>query len=141
MWTRRLDDGAWKLVPGNRDTTLPWVKGSPALSPPRDVVLGATNPWPGTRISLEDWNPDCEPARLRIEAGAEVLSLALPFHDGLERGGRYEGALLLPPGQTPWLKKLRVLALGRAHLEVELEVTKEEVHLLHLPLIDLRFTR
>ncbi|MDP1830030.1 MAG: hypothetical protein Q8L48_42600 [Archangium sp.] len=141
VWTKRLDDDGWTLVPGNRDVSSPWVQGAPPLSPARDVVLTATKPWAGTRITLEDWNPGCEPARLRVEAGAEVLSLELPFHDGLELGGRYVGALLLPPGQTPWLKKLRVLALGRSHLDVELEVTREEVHLLRLPLIDLRFAR
>jgi hypothetical protein len=105
------------------------------------VVLQASNPWPGTRVSLEDWNPDCEPAVLRIEAGSEVLSLPLPFHDGFELGGRYQGALLLPAGNTPWLKKLRLLALGRAALDVELEVTAKEVHLWHLPVLDLHFPR
>ena len=105
------------------------------------MVLRAKNPWPGTKISLEDWNPECDPAVLRIEAGAEVLTLALPFHDGLELGGKYEGALLLPPGKSPWLSKLKVLSLGKPYLDVELEVTQDEVHLVKLPLIDLRFAR
>lgn len=141
LWTKRLDAAEWKFVKEERETSAPWVSGAPPMSPPRDVVLLASNPWPGTRISLEDWNPDCEPARLHVESAGEVLSLALPFHDGLELGGRYEGAILLPAGKTPWLSKLRVLALGRAHLDVKIEVTKEEVHLLKLPLIDLRFPR
>jgi hypothetical protein len=140
VWTKRIDGPTWKLEPGPPGATT-WTSGAPPQSPPRDVLLTASNPWPGTRITLEDWNPDCDPARLRIEAGAEVLSLPLPFHDGFERGGRYDGALLLPPGKTAWLNKLRVLALGGSHLDVALEVTKDEVHLLRLPLIDLRFPR
>ena len=67
--------------------------------------------------------------------------MPLEFHDGFELGGKYQGALIVPAGNTPWLKKLRLLALGRAALEVELEVTKEEVHLRHLPVVDLRFPR
>ena len=76
-----------------------WVKGPPIESPVRDVVLAARNPWPGTRVSLEDWNPECDPAQLRIEAGAEVLTMPLEFHDGFERGGKYQGALILPAGE------------------------------------------
>lgn len=139
VWSKRLDAAQWKLMPGSARAAGPWAEGAPSAGPSRDVVLTARNPWPGTRISLEDWNPECEPARLRIEAGKELLDLSLPFHDGLELGGRYQGALLLPAGKSPWLHKLRVLALGRSHLEVELVVTKDEVHVLHLPLIDLRF--
>lgn len=67
--------------------------------------------------------------------------MPLEFHDGFELGGKYQGALILPPENGPWLKKLRLLALGRSALEIELEVTKEEMHLRHLPMRDLRFPR
>jgi len=139
VWVKAVDAQAWSFKDGSAPLPdpLPAVAGRGS----QEVVLEASNPWPGTRVSLEDWNPECEPAQLRIEAGSEVLSLPLPFHDGFELGGRYQGALLLPAGNTPWLKKLRLLALGRSALEVELEVTAEEVHLWHLPVLDLHFPR
>jgi hypothetical protein len=139
VWTKRVDEPGWKLVPGPVKPAGPWVQGEPPLGPPRDEVLSAKNAWAGTKVSLEDWNPHCEPATLRIEAGTEVLTLPLQFRDGLVLNGKYVGALLLPEGQTPWLKKLRAAALGASHLDVKLEVTGKEVHLLHLPLVDLRF--
>lgn len=142
VWTKPIDAQEWKFVtPFVNVTRGDWVKGPPIESPVRDVVLAARNPWPGTRVSLEDWNPECDPAQLRIEAGAEVLTMPLEFHDGFELGGKYQGALILPAGKTPWLKKLRLLALGRDALEVEIEVTDTDVHLWHLPGLDLRFAR
>ena len=142
LWTKRINDSEWKFTSTGAPVSRPFVLNQPPPhNPSRDTVLRAKNPWPGTQISLEDWNPGCDPAVLRIEAGAEVLTLALPFHDGLELGGKYEGALLLPPGKSSWLSKLKVLSLGRPYLDVELEVTQDEVHLVKLPLIDLSFAR
>jgi hypothetical protein len=141
VWTKRVDEQEWKLVPESFTPSGPWVSGEPPLSPIRDEVLLASNPWANTRISLEDWNPACEPARLRIEAGAEVLDLALPFHPVVLPAHHYKGAVLLPAGNTPWLKKLRLVAAGSTHLDVDLEVTKDEVHVLRLPVIDLRFRK
>ena len=141
VWTKRVDEPTWKRVPGATSPLAPMVEGAPPVSPPRDEVLKAKNPWPGSTISLEDWNPGCEPASLRIEAGAEVLNLPLPFRDGLIPNGKYVGALLLPEGKTTYLKKLRGAAMGRSHLDVKLEVTKDEVRLLRPPFIDLRFAR
>ena len=141
VWSKRVDEPTWKLVPGAATPSGPLVEGAPPVSPPRDEVLKAKNPWPGSTLSLEDWNPGCEPASLRIEAGAEVLNLPLYFRDGLIPNGKYVGALLLPEGKTPYLKKLRGTAMGRSYLDVKLEVTKDEVRLLRPPFIDLSFAR
>lgn len=145
-WRKALEAKTWTFVTEVLPkTTLPWVKEGPAPSSANaDVVLTAREPWPGTRITLT-FNPHCPPARLHVEAGKEVLDLELPFHFGLMFGTdeerTLEGALLLPQGHTPWLSKLRVLALGGEHLDVKLSVTKSEVRLTKLPLVDLTFPR
>ena len=141
VWTKRLEDAEWKFEAGALTPSAPWAEGEVPLGPAKDVALGALNPWPGTRITLEDWNPGCDPAVLHLEAGAEVLNLELPFHNGLELGRHYKGALLLPRGETPWLKKLRLIAGGADHLDVLVEVRKKEVRLVRLPILDLRFAR
>ena len=147
LWTKRLDDATWTFTPrALTHSGLPFVTpGAPPLGPPGDLELTAKDPWPKTRLTLSRWNALCPPALLHVEAGAEVLDLELPFHFGLALGTdddrSLHGALLLPKGKTPWLRKLRVLARGKDHLDVELTVTKDEVRLRKLPLLDLHFAR
>lgn len=148
VWKKRLDDAAWRF---EADASVQPKRGfveegaAAPSSGAHDVTLTASNPWPETRITLEQWSPRCPPARLHLRSAREDLVLELPFHFGLEFGTdderSLEGALLLPKGRTPWLTKLRTLAAGRDHLEVKLTVTKAEVRLVKLPVIDLRFPR
>ncbi|MFT3711659.1 MAG: hypothetical protein QM817_28815 [Archangium sp.] len=146
-WRKRIVDPRWLFVKGE----LPEPRGAsikigpPPRSPKSDGTLVASNPWPGTRVTLENWNPLCPPARVKIEAAGETLMLELPFHYGLSQGTdearSLDGALLLPKqGKGTWLKTLRVAALGADFLEVKLEVTREGVHLLRAPVIDLHFS-
>ena len=74
-----------------------------------------------------------------------TLSLELPFHYGLSQGdddGRsLDGALLLQKSsKSIWLKTLRVAAAGADFLDVKIDVTRDEVRITHLPVLDLRFS-
>ncbi|MFZ5441126.1 MAG: hypothetical protein ACOZQL_14045 [Myxococcota bacterium] len=145
VWKKRLDDAEWRF---DVDARVQPQGGfvTPGLPPPssgeHDVVLTAKNPWRGTRVTLEQWNPRCPPARLHVVGPAEDLQLELPFHFGLAFGTddarRLKGALLLPEGDSPTLARLRRRALGKRFVDVELVVTRREVTLLPL---GLRFPR
>jgi hypothetical protein len=145
-WKKRIVDPHWLFVKGE----LPSPHGAalrigpPPRSPKVDRTLVATNAAPGVRITLENWNPLCPPARLRVETNGEVVSLELPFHYGLSQGTDDDrtlaGALLLPhKDKSAWLKSLRLAAIGDA-VEVKLEVTRDEVRLTHPMVMDLRFS-
>jgi hypothetical protein len=143
-WTKRLFDDAWRFVATGRPAEGPKPVAQAPTQPSREATLHAANPWPGTTITLRGFDADCPPARLEVVAGREVLDLELPFHGGidLEKGEReLRGALLLPPGKSPWLSRLRALAGGASHLDVALEVTATEVRLERPPLPSLRFPR
>jgi hypothetical protein len=146
-WKKSVDAKSWEFVTAKLPTpTLPWVTpGTPPQSPSQDVELIANEPWPGTRITLRNFNPHCAPAVLHVENGSEVLDLELPFRFSIFFGTDDErtlkGALLLPKGKSPWLSKLRLMAMGTDHLEVELHVSKREVRVTHLPAFDLTFAR
>lgn len=149
-WKKRLTDAHWTFVKG--ELASPGTAGStvrigpPERSPKVDQTLTATDAWPGTRVTLEQWNPLCPPARLRIAAQGENVLFELPFHYGLSQGDDdsrvLEGALLLPRGDSPWLKHVRAAAkVGEAWVPVRIEVTHDEVRLLSAPTIDLHFSR
>lgn len=143
-WTKRVFDDAWTFVKASVPPPAAKPVADAPTQPARDEVLAAANPWKGTTLTLRDFNPDCPPARLVLAAGAETLELPLPFHGTLDvdpRARHLKGALLLPKGRTPWLKKLGLLAKGAASLEVTLEVTDGEVRLQRLPLPEVRFPR
>lgn len=144
-WTKRVFDARWTFVRAD----VPKVGLKPVAKAPsqpsRDETLKAANPWKGTTLSLEGFNPDCSPATLVLVAKQERLELPLPFHGGLalESGGArsLKGALLLPKGKTPWLRKLGLLAKRSTALDVSLDVTDTEVRLSRVPLPTVRFPR
>ncbi|MBL8909543.1 MAG: hypothetical protein JNM17_02460 [Archangium sp.] len=147
-WQKRLTDAHWTFMKGE----LPPPRGAsvrigpPDHSPKVDQTLTARDAWPGTRVTLEQWNPLCPPAQLRVAASGENVVLQLPFHFGLSQGTEdervMEGALLLPRGDGTWLKHLRSAAKpGENFLDVKIEVTRDEVRVSKLPMVDLHFSR
>lgn len=143
-WTKHIFDDAWRFERTGVPATGPKPLAQAPAQAAHDETLIAERPWKGTTLTLQGFNPDCPPARLVLVSGKERLELPLPFHGGLEAGGavrHLKGALLLPAGTTPWLKKLRLLAAQSSALDVSLDVTDDEVRLKRAPLPDVRFVR
>jgi hypothetical protein len=148
VWTKGITAPAWTFVKAGKaagQPELPFVTGGPVpRSPDVDQRLAARDPWPGTEVTLAQWNPLCPPARLEVTSGAEKVQLELPFHFGLSQGDDdarlLKGALLLPRGSNAWLKRVRAVA-GGEHLDVVVQVTRDEVLLLAPPLSTLHFPR
>ncbi|MFO0599707.1 MAG: hypothetical protein U0228_30650 [Myxococcaceae bacterium] len=146
VWRKKLGDAAWAFEKRADVPRGPAVRqGAPTLMPLMDQRLVAREPFPGTKVALSQWNALCPPAVLELDAQGESLRLPLPFHYGLTQGTeddrQLRGALLLPKGSTPWLKKLRALAAGQDFLEVDVSVNADEVRVTRLPGVDLHFPR
>jgi hypothetical protein len=110
------------------------------VQPLRAATWIGENTFEGASLRLEDFDPDCSPARFVFDRGAERLTVDLHFHGSLVPGRR-SGALLLPKGRLALVSKLRALALGQDFLEVDLEVSTEGVTVKKLPLFEWRFRR
>jgi hypothetical protein len=48
---------------------------------------------------------------------------------------------VLPAGKGGWLGKLKLMAAGASHLDVQLELVKDAVILRRQPFVDVRFPR
>lgn len=145
-WHKAIYDEAWAFEPTGVPAVGKQATGEVAQQPDGTLPLGEGTGLPGATVRLQDFNPLCSPALFEVIAGAEKLSLPLHFHGGLlvvnlPGVKTYRGALLLPPGKTPWLSRLRAVGLSGSHLDVTVEVSEKEVSVKRLPLLNVTFKR
>jgi hypothetical protein len=143
-WHKPIFAESWSFTatPPVDDPGLP-TDGEAPRQPLADTTLTAPAGWPGTKLTLKNFNPLCSPATLVITSKKETLELELDFHGGLDLVGPtlLKGTLVLPAGKGGWLGKLKLMAAGASHLDVQLELVKDAVILRRQPFVDVRFPR
>ncbi|MDX2010109.1 MAG: hypothetical protein SFW67_07965 [Myxococcaceae bacterium] len=140
FWKKPLSTGRWTFERTGEPMQGQRVVPGLHLQPLRAATWVGEGTFEGAALRLEDFDPDCSPARFVLDRGAERLTVDLHFHGSLVPGKR-SGALLLPKGRLPLLAKLRALALGQDFLEVDVEVSPDAVVVKKAPLVEWRFRR
>jgi hypothetical protein len=140
FWKKPLSTGTWTFertgAPMQGQRVVPGLH----LQPLRATTWVGEGTFEGAALRLEEFDPDCSPARFVLDRGTERLTVDLHFHGSL-LPGKLAGALLLPKGRLPLLTKLRALALDQDFLEVDVEVVADAVVVKRAPLVEWRFRR
>ncbi len=136
-WKKLLLDEKWQFVQTGQPPGAPVVEPGPVVTAPTGAkALSGTLSGPvRATVTTADFDPDCSPAHLELDAGGVRFTAELHFHGGLRAGKnlrRFQGALLDPRPKEA--RPARLLFRGRPFVDVEVKYDERgQLQVLEIP--------